>query len=107
MKDSFEFMDGARKFSCSVEQMRKSSPETWWWFRVSTDDQNRYAPFRAEEGDTQMSVQERVVAYYNDLLVRRAAPPVNRWQRGAPKPAADAVVDPAKAAEAEAEAQPS
>lgn len=90
MKESFEFEDSGRKFECSAEQMRKSSPETWWWFRVSTEEQNRYAPFRTASDDTQSSVQERVIAYYNDLLVRRAAPPVNRWQRGAPKPAAGA-----------------
>ena len=73
MKDSFEFEDAGRTFECSAEQMRKASPEKWWWFRVSTEDQNRYAPFRVESGDTQSSVQQRVVAYYDDLLVRRAA----------------------------------
>ena len=92
MKDSFEFVDRTgRRFECSVEKMRKTSPETWWWFRVSTDEQNRYAPFRTESGDTQSSVSERVVAYYDELLVRRAAPTVNRWQRGGPaKPAVEA-----------------
>ncbi len=91
MNDSFEFVEGGRRFVCSAEKMRNSSPEKWWWFRVSTEEQSRYAPFRAEEGDTQSSVKARVVAYYDDLLVRRAAPPVNRWQRGAPtKPAVDA-----------------
>jgi hypothetical protein len=99
VKDSFEFVDAGRRFECSVEKMRKASPETWWWFRVSTDEQNRYAPFRAEDGDTQSSVQARVVAYYDDLLVRRAAPPVNRWQRGAPKPATDQPVAEAAAAQ--------
>jgi hypothetical protein len=97
VKESFEFVDGGgRKFSCSAEQMRKSSPEKWWWFRVSTDEQNRYAPFRTQDNDTQASVEQRVVAYYDDLLVKRAAPPVNRWQRSTGKPAV------AGAAEAEA-----
>jgi hypothetical protein len=87
VKESFEFEDAGRKFECSAERMRKTSPETWWWFRVSTEEQNRYAPFRTADDDTLSSVQERVVAYYNELLVRRAAPPINRWQRGGPKPA--------------------
>ena len=107
MKDSFEFVDsGGRKFVCSAEQMRKASPEKWWWFRVSTDEQNRYAPFRAQDGDTQPSVQARVVAYYDELLVRRAAPPVNRWQRGAPKPAADAAAAPIPVATENTESAP-
>lgn len=102
MKESFQFEDAGRKFECSAERMRKTSPETWWWFRVSTEEQNRYAPFRTSDDDTQSSVQERVVAYYNDLLVRRAAPPINRWQRGAPKPAGAAEGEAGVAAPAQA-----
>jgi hypothetical protein len=37
-----------------------------------------------------MSVQQRIVAYYDDLLARRAAPSVPRWQRARPAVAAAA-----------------
>ena len=106
MKETFEFEDAGRKFECSAERMRKTSPETWWWFRVSTEEQNRYAPFRTADDDTLSSVQERVVAYYNELLVRRAAPPINRRQRGAPKPAGAPGAEVPVVAEAAAEASP-
>ncbi|HYV96164.1 MAG TPA: hypothetical protein VE967_01770 [Gemmatimonadaceae bacterium] len=97
--DSFEFDDAGRSFVCSREVLRASSDEAWWWFRVSTDSQNRYAPFRAEAGDTKASVQARIVAYWDELLVRRAAPPPERMpQRGRPPKAVAAAA--AEAAEA-------
>jgi hypothetical protein len=79
-----EFIDGGRTFSCSVAPRRASESALWWWFRVSSDMANRYAPFLAESDDTPTSVQARVVAYYDDLLARRAAPAVPRWQRARP-----------------------
>ena len=79
-----EFVDADRRFSCSVAPRRASESALWWWFRVSTDASNRYAPFLAANDDTPMSVQERIVAYYDDLLARRAAPAVPRWQRSRP-----------------------
>lgn len=90
---SVDFIDGDRKFSCSVAPRRASESALWWWFRVSSDAANRYAPFLAESDDTPTSVQARVVAYYDDLLARRAAPSVPRWQRArpeAPRPEAPA-----------------
>jgi hypothetical protein len=96
VQESFEFEDGGRKFACSAEKMRQSSPEKWWWFRVSTDEHNRYAPFRVESGDTPATVGPRVVAFYDDMLVKRNAPTVNRWQRGGQQQAA-AKTDDAKA----------
>lgn len=93
MVETFEFEDSGRRFCCSVEPLRQSSPEAWWWFSVSLEEHARYAPFRVEKGDTQRSVQSRVVQYYDELLRRRAEPPVNRWKRGAPgqaQPAAPA-----------------
>jgi hypothetical protein len=84
--EQFEFEDAGRKFVCSVETLRRSSPEEWWWFRVSAEAQCRYAAFCAEKGDTVKSVQSRVVAYYDQMLARRAAPTVNRWQRRAQRP---------------------
>ena len=81
---SLDFIDGDRRFSCSVAPRRASEDALWWWFRVSTDAGNRYAPFLAADDDTPTSVQARVVAYYDDLLARRAAPAVPRWQRSRP-----------------------
>jgi hypothetical protein len=89
VKESFEFVDGGgRKFSCSAEQMRKSSPEKWWWFRVSSERHQRYAPFRASAGDTHRNVQSRIIAYYDDLLARRAMPATSYYRRNAPAAAA-------------------
>jgi hypothetical protein len=101
----FDFVDGERKFSCTVEESRTPGSTAWWWFRVSTDDRQRYAPFRAAPGDTQRSVKTRIVAYYDNLLVRRAAPPTNYWQRGVRKPVTPTGAEAgAEAAAAETEA---
>ena len=81
VQETFEFEDAGRRFSCSAERMRQSSPEKWWWFRVSTDEHNRYAPFRVEDGDTPASVQPRVVKFYDEMLEKRNAPPVQRFGR--------------------------
>jgi hypothetical protein len=86
---SVDFIDAGRTFSCSVAPRRASESALWWWFRVSSDAANRYAPFLAESGDTPASIQARIVAYYDELLVRRAAPSVPHWQRA--RPAAPAV----------------
>jgi hypothetical protein len=80
--ETFAFTDGGRTFSCSVETMHGPRAEAWWWFRVSTDDHQRYAPFRAEPDDTTERVQHRVVAYYDNLLARRAEPARGNWPRG-------------------------
>ena len=60
MIKGFEFQDGDRKYTCTVETQRATPDDPWWWFAVS-GDQQRYAPFRAAAGDTRASVQERVV----------------------------------------------
>jgi hypothetical protein len=80
--DSLTFVDGGRTFTCAVEKQHLTS-ERWWWFRVSTDDRQRYAPFRAAKGDTAAGVQERIVAFYDNLLARRAEPRV--YNRGRPR----------------------
>ena len=46
------------------------------------------APFRADPDDTYDVVQQRMVAYYDNLLERRAAPVVKKWSRPAPQAAA-------------------
>ena len=92
MIDGFEFNDGTRTFSCTIEGAHSAPRGAWWWFRVSTDDRHRYAPFQASAKDTRASVSSRVVAYYDDLMTRRAAPAASYWRRGAPaKPAVAAV----------------
>ena len=77
----FEFVDGNRTFTCRVESSRRAPAEAWWWFEVSTERDQRHAPFRAEATDTRRDVQSRVVAYYDNLLARRAEPAQPRWGR--------------------------
>ncbi|HEX6533000.1 MAG TPA: hypothetical protein VF041_00300 [Gemmatimonadaceae bacterium] len=84
MIDPFAFVDEGRTFTCAIEEARAPRTDAWWWFRVSTDDRNRYAPFRADASDTVSSVRERIVAYYDALLARRAAPATTYWNRGRP-----------------------
>src|SRR5919107_5725513 len=82
----FAFEHDGRTFTCRVDALHLRSPEAWWWFSLSGDDRQRYAPFRAESGDTVADVRARIVSYYEDLLARRAAPPQSRWQRRTPVP---------------------
>ena len=84
---AFAFVDGDRTFTCRVEAARHAPAETWWWFEVSTESYQRHAPFRAAATDTPRDVQARVVAYYDNLLARRAAPAQPRWGRRAAPPA--------------------
>ncbi|HUX34579.1 MAG TPA: hypothetical protein VMV51_11990 [Gemmatimonadaceae bacterium] len=96
--EGFEFIDGDRTFTCSVEKAPAVGNEAWWWFTVSTDDRQRYAPFRATARDTQKAIRARIVAYYDELLERRAAPATPYWRRGPQqnaqaKPAVPAVVE--------------
>jgi len=85
LTDSFEFDQGGRVFTCSVEASPVTGGEAWWWFRVSTErSPQRYAPFRHVESDDHWDVQRRIVAYYDDLLARRAMPAESHWRRGRP-----------------------
>jgi hypothetical protein len=77
----FAFADGDRTFTCRVEASHRAPAEAWWWFQVSTESHQRHAPFRAEVTDTRRTVQARVVAYYDNLLARRAEPARPRWER--------------------------
>ena len=74
MCSNFDFTDAGRTFECEVRQGGGQRTDAWWWFRVSTDDRHRYAPFRAVDADTEASVRSRVVAYYDDLMTRRGMP---------------------------------
>ncbi|HEY0777446.1 MAG TPA: hypothetical protein VGD56_05710 [Gemmatirosa sp.] len=88
MPQEFAFTDGDRTFVCRVEASRTVRADAWWWFHVSTERHQRHAPFRAAASDTLDDVATRMVAYYDDLLARRAAPPVTRWQRRPVTPSA-------------------
>ena len=77
----FACVDGGRTFSCRVEASSRAPAEAWWWFQVSTERHQRFAPFRAAVTDTHRNVQVRVVAYYDNLLARRAEPARSRWER--------------------------
>ena len=72
--------------------------EAWWWFRLDTEGNTRYAPFEAKPTDTKESVSSRVIAYYADLQAIKARPVHQRpkWNspggfRSAGKPAPEAV----------------
>jgi hypothetical protein len=77
---ALQFVDGGRTYTCRVEPLRGSAAADWWWVNVS-GDQSRYAPFQADASDTEESVRTRVVAYYVNLLERRAAPSTRWGQR--------------------------
>jgi hypothetical protein len=98
----FDFVAGGRTYKCHVEASRQVQSDSWWWFEVSGERYQRHAPFRAADTDTPLDVQTRVVAYYENLLERRAAPAVNRWTRRAPVVAAPVVVVAADEVEVEA-----
>jgi hypothetical protein len=80
----FEFEDAGRTFSCFVEKQSIAHPQDWWWFTVSNDTRNRYAPFRAESTDTNANVKTRILAYHEELLAGRARPRTTSWQRQRP-----------------------
>jgi hypothetical protein len=108
MSRDFEFEDGGRTFACTLEEGGGATVDTWWWFVVSGADKHRYAPFRAAKGDTQQSVRSRVVAYYDNLVLRRSQPAVRPWRRNPQAPAdtaSSASETPAAPAEAVAAAQ--
>ena len=107
MLKAFTFEDNGRTYNCRVEEPRGARTRTWWWFDVSEDGQ-RYAPFEASDEDTEGTVRERVIAYYDHLLVRRAEPPQQRqhWARRTKvAPAGDAAA-PAATAEPPSESKP-
>ena len=71
MTENFDFEDGGRKYTCSIEAPQSTRADAWWWFDV-TGDRYRYAPFRAEAGDTKRGVQSKILAYYTAILERRS-----------------------------------
>lgn len=97
MIKGFEFKDAGRTYTCTIEQ-QKGASEAWWWFAVSGDMQ-RYAPFRAVSDDTRTSVQDGVVAFYNNRLFQLTQPTQrgSHWGKRTPSavaPAAGAAAAP-------------
>ena len=93
--EGFSFVDAGRTFTCRVDPSRPSAADAWWWFAVSTEQHARHAPFRVEATDTHAAVRDRVVAYYDELLARRAAPYQGRWHQRSRGTATAAVSTPA------------
>jgi hypothetical protein len=93
---AFSFLHDGRTYTCSVEGVAEKGRGPWWWFSVSTESNQRHAPFPAAPTDTTDDVRARIVAYYEALLARRAAPYQNPWQtRARQRPAAGGDAQPA------------
>lgn len=89
VSSEFEFEEGGRTYTCCIEGPAVGGADAWWWFSVSSAiDRQRYAPFRVEPGDTPTKVRPRIVAWYEAMLIKRAAPSVPHWRRERPQPAA-------------------
>ena len=96
--DGFTFVAGGRTYACAVETARTGGRGPWWWFTVSGEAHARHAPFRASDDDSADDVRARIVAYYETLLERRAAPAQGPWHsRNRTRPAAAAPAAPADA----------
>ena len=77
------FVDQNRTFTCHVEPRGRADTTLWWWFSVSGGNTSRYAPFLASTDDTEPSIRQRIVEYYETHLARRAEPMAPRWGRPA------------------------
>ena len=79
----FQFVDGERTFFCSVEVPSREGMAPWWWFRVDSSGNTRYAPFEAKSNDTTESVRRRIIAYYAELLAIQARPAYQKppWRK--------------------------
>lgn len=80
---AFEFEDKGRKFSCATDTPSRAGLQTWWWFSLDGEKTTRYAPFEESPDDTKQSVQQRIIAYYGELLAIRARPVRGReyWRK--------------------------
>jgi hypothetical protein len=83
--DRLEFTDGDRTFTCEARSSPATPGTVWWWMSVTGESQ-RYAAFRAESGDTQSNLRERIVAYYTNLLAERERPREIRSHWGTRRP---------------------
>jgi len=78
-----EFENNGRVFTCETAPSRATPDTDWWWVSITGESQ-RYAAFRAEPGDTQRTLEPRIVAYYEKLLADRARPREIKPQWGRP-----------------------
>lgn len=58
------FTHNDRTFTCVVAPRHQKENTLWWWFSVSGGNTSRYAPFVAVPDDTDESVQDRILTYY-------------------------------------------
>ena len=80
-----QFENDGRAFTCRRGPSPATPGTNWWWMEVGGENQ-RYAAFRAEPGDTAKNLQPRIIAYYAQLLADRARPRELRvWSKPAPK----------------------
>jgi hypothetical protein len=96
MLKEFQFTDGGRTFTCTVEAPRHAGMPNWWWFHLDGEGTTRYAPFAAASTDTRKSVRERIIIYYAELLAIKARPVQQRpvWTRPARTEAPEAAPPP-------------
>jgi uncharacterized protein with HEPN domain len=66
----FTFEADDRTFACQIEGGR-TEVRRWWWFTVSGES-HRFAPCQPGADDTEQSVRWRILAYYRELVARRA-----------------------------------
>lgn len=93
--DAFQFENEGRKFKCERGSSPGTPGVTWWWISLA-DDNQRYAAFRSETGDTIASLKPRVIAFYDEVLAVRARPRILRpsWSQRKPADATAAVAAP-------------
>jgi hypothetical protein len=86
---ALEFEDVGRTFTCEAASSPATPGTLWWWVSVSGENQ-RYAAFRVEAGDTAATLRPRVLAYYQQILADRERPRITRptWAQRKPVPAA-------------------
>ena len=83
MLNAFTFEHGGRTYTCKPESRAGLNMGPWWWFTVSYDQQS-YAPFAASSSDTQTSVKNRVIAFYEHRLWAKEQPVQPRHGQGRP-----------------------
>lgn len=88
--NALEFREGDRTFICEAASS-PATPETLWWWISVTGESQRYAAFRAQEGDAPVNLRPRILAYYVQMVADRERPREVRphWaqRRPAAKPA--------------------
>jgi hypothetical protein len=79
--EAVQFQDDGKTFTCEAGSSPATPGTLWWWVSVSGEEQ-RYAAFRKEPGDTAASLRPRILAYYAKLLADRARPRITHSSWG-------------------------